>query len=109
MRRDSHREGYSLEDLLALLSSERGDCIRLQVGLQPILIVRGRDQKIDGPLVEDKDVDSLIRSIAGTRRVRALRETGSVDLVHTFRGCNFLLRLTSAFGMRGIDVHALRS
>ena len=106
---NKHLDGYSLHELLALLASERGDSVRLQVGFQPVFTLKGLEHEIEGPSVSDSDIDDLLRAVAGTRTVRELRRSGAVDLVHTFGECRFLVSVSCAFGVSRVDVRAVRS
>ena len=51
---------YSIPDLLKLLRAERGDCVRLEVGFSPTLIVKGEVHEIEGPAVFEESVEEML-------------------------------------------------
>jgi Tfp pilus assembly pilus retraction ATPase PilT len=89
--------GYSIPDLLRLLRSERGECVRLDVGSPPTLVVKGESHQIEGPAVVEQSVEEMLRSIASSREMRVFRETGSLDIIVPLEGARFLVRAVRAF------------
>lgn len=88
---------YSITDLLELLISERGDCLRLEVGLPPTLVVQGEAHEVEGPVLEEEAVEAMLRSVASSRELRVFRETGCVDIIATLKDGRFLVRAVRAF------------
>lgn len=99
---------YSIPDLLQLLRTERGERVRLDVGLPPTLVLRGESFEIEGPVVEEQSVEEMLRSIAGTREMRVFREAGTVDIIVPFDGTRFLVRAVRAFGACRLELQLIR-
>src|SRR5438552_2233924 len=89
---------HSIGDLLKLLVVERGESIRLKVGYQPVLMIKGQEFEVEGPVIFEEVMEELLRTVASTRQVRDLRERGTVEIIHTFQGSRFLVRAVQAFG-----------
>jgi Tfp pilus assembly ATPase PilU len=88
---------YSIPDLIKLLHSERGECVRLDMGYPPILVIKGKSHQIEGPAVFEESAEEMLRSVANTREMRVFRETGSVDIIVPLEGTRFLVRAIRAF------------
>jgi Tfp pilus assembly pilus retraction ATPase PilT len=101
--------GYSIPDLLKLLVVERGESIRLEVGYEPSLTIKGKDFEIEGPVVEEEAAEELLRTVASTREMRIFRQRGTIDIIHTFRDSRFLVRAVRAFSDFRLELHALKS
>lgn len=98
---------YSIPDLLRLLRTEHGECVRLDVGSPPSLVVKGESHEIEGPAVEEESVEEMLRSVAGTREMRAFRETGTVDIIVPFDGTRFLVRAVRAFSECRVELRPI--
>jgi Tfp pilus assembly pilus retraction ATPase PilT len=98
---------YSIPDLLKLLRTEHGERVRLDVGSPPTLVVRGESHEIEGPAVEEESVEVMLRSVAGTREMRAFRETGTVDVIIPFDGTRFLVRAVRAFSKCRLELQPI--
>lgn len=84
---------YSMDDLLYLLHSDGADALRLQAGEPPMVIMDGEPQKLEGAALTAADLEDLFQSIADTRQRRELRERGSLEFLHRFRGrATFVIR-----------------
>jgi Tfp pilus assembly pilus retraction ATPase PilT len=105
--RTYHFDHYSIPDLLKLLRAERGERIRLEAGLPPSLTIKGQDFEIDGPFLDEYDAEELLRTVADSRRIRAVREAGTVDFIYGFEGTTFLIRATRAFGNFNVELRAI--
>jgi Tfp pilus assembly ATPase PilU len=88
---------YSIPDFLRLLRSESGECVMLEVGSPPTLVVKGESYQIEGPAVVEQAVEEMLRSIASSREMRVFRETGSLDIIVPLEGARFLVRAIQAF------------
>jgi Tfp pilus assembly ATPase PilU len=99
---------YSVQDLLKLLRQERGERIRLEVGAQPTLTIKGKNFEIEGPVLEEETAEELLRTVADTRQMRAFRQSSTVDVIHTFDGARFLVRAIHAFGTFNVELHAVK-
>lgn len=98
---------YSIPELLQLLRSERGERIRLETGLQPSLTIKGKDYEIDAPPLDEESAEQLLRPVADSRQMRAFREFSTVDIIHTFEGARFLIRVVRAFGTFNVELHTI--
>lgn len=84
---------YSMDDLLYLLHSDGADALRLQTGEPPMVIMDGEPQKLEGAALTAADLEDLFQSITDTRQRRELRERGSLEFLHRFRGrATFVIR-----------------
>ena len=77
---------YSMDDLLHLLHSDGADGLKLHVGEAPILILDGREQRVEGPEITEAMAEELFQSVSDTRQRRELRERGSIEFIYRFRG-----------------------
>ena len=91
-------DAYSIPELLTLLRAEGGERVLLDVGSSPTLIIKGELYEVEGPPVTEESVDTMLRGVASTREMRALRECGLIDIIVPFHGCRFLVRAVRAFG-----------
>src|SRR4051794_38205861 len=100
---------YSIADLLDLLVAARGESIRLIVGYQPVLIIKGQEFGVEGPDLVEEDAAALLRSVANTRQMRDFRKRATTEIIHAFKGSRFLVRAIFAFDEFRLDIHALRT
>lgn len=98
---------YSIPDLLKLMRSEHGERIRLDAGLPPTLIIKGKPHEIEGPVVVEKSIEEMLRCVASTREMRAFRGTGSVDIIVPLEGSRFLVRAVRAFDEFRLELQAI--
>jgi hypothetical protein len=105
--RTYHLDHYSIPDLLKLLRAERGERIRLEAGFPASLTIKGKDYEIDGPFLDEYAAEELLRTAAGSRRIRAVRESGTVDFIYGFEGTAFLIRAARAFGIFKVELRAI--
>src|SRR5688572_18848588 len=98
---------YSIPDLLRLMRTERGECVRLDVGSSPKLIIKGESFEIEGPPVGKESVEEMLRAIADSRQMRAFREFGTIDIIVPFEGARFLVRAVRAFNEFRLELHAI--
>ena len=103
-----HLDRYSIPELLQLLHTERGERVRLDTRSQPCLTIKGQDFEIDGPPIEEDAAEEMLRPIADTRQVRAFRRFSTVNIVHTFKGKRYLIRVVRAFGTFNVELHAIK-
>jgi Tfp pilus assembly pilus retraction ATPase PilT len=76
---------YDMTDLLALIVSEGAERLSLHAGHPPVVHLRGESHTIEGPIITQENAETLLRSLANTRKVRELREHGTVDLIYSSR------------------------
>jgi Tfp pilus assembly pilus retraction ATPase PilT len=102
---------YSIPELLQLLRTERGERIRLETGLQPSLslTIKGKEYEIDGPPLDEEAAEKLLRPVVDSRQMRAFRQFGTVDIVYTFKGARFIIRVVRAFGIFNVELHAVKA
>jgi len=97
---------YSMYDLLQLLNSDGADELRLHVGSPPVFVMQGERHLVEGPPITFDDAEQLLKSVAGTRQRRELRERGWVQFVYRFRGAtDFVVRARIEDDSVGIDIH----
>ncbi len=90
---------YNIPDLLKLLRNERGESIKLDVGLPPTLVVKGELYEVEGPEIVEESMEEMLRTVASTRDMRTFRASGSVDIIVPFQESRFLVRAVRAFGI----------
>ena len=94
-----------MDDLLELVGSERAEGLRLHVGTSPVIVVRGEDHNVEGPVITAENAEQLLRSVADTRQTRDIRERGAAEFVYTFRGSSrFLVRAKMKDENVGLDL-----
>jgi Tfp pilus assembly ATPase PilU len=98
---------YSIPGLLKLLRMERGERILLEAGSPPSLTINGQHFEIEGPVVEEEAALELLRTVANTREMRAFRECGTIDIIHSFESSRFLIRAVHAFSEFRLELHAI--
>ncbi len=74
-----------MDDFLELVVSERAEELRVCAGAPPVIVIRGERHVIEGPELTAENTDMLLRSVADTRQMRELRESGRAEFIHTFR------------------------
>jgi Tfp pilus assembly pilus retraction ATPase PilT len=67
---------YSLKDLMELVVSEQGEAIHLHDGEAPVLEVRGKLHRIEGPCLDSGDAQALFQDIAPKEQVQELMRNG---------------------------------
>jgi Tfp pilus assembly pilus retraction ATPase PilT len=98
---------YSITDLLSFLVAERGESIRFVAGYQPTLRTKGQEFEVEGPVVGEETMEELLRTVASTRQMIDFRQRGMIDIVHSFKDFQFLVRAVRAFGDFRFELHAL--
>lgn len=84
---------YSMDDLLELVVSERAEELKIASGAAPVIVIRGERRVIEGPELTAEHAEMLLRSVADTRQMRGLRESGRAEFIHTFRNSSrFVVR-----------------
>ena len=78
--------GYTINDLLGLVVTEKARGLSLHAGHPPVVSVRGEAYAIEGPDISFLNADELLRSLATTRQIRELRERGQIEFLHDFQG-----------------------
>ena len=74
---------YQMDHLLTLLTTEKARELRFRAGSPPIIVLESEQHPLQGPPITAEDLVRLLRSIATSRQMRALRECGTVQFVHT--------------------------
>ena len=69
----------------APILSERADGLSLRAGNPPVVHLHADPHTIEGPAITPENAESLLRSLADTRQVRQLRETGGLEFVAVLR------------------------
>jgi twitching motility protein PilT len=77
-----------MEDLLRLVIDEGGSDLHLSVGAPPTVRLHGDLIKLDLPILNSADTETLARSIASETHLQRVNEEGSVDFGFTFRDRN---------------------
>lgn len=84
---------YHIEHLLTLLTTEKAKELQFRAGNPPIMVSESEQRSLQGPPITSDDVAQLLRSIATSRQMRDLRESGTVQFIYTNRGRSpFLVR-----------------
>jgi Tfp pilus assembly pilus retraction ATPase PilT len=77
---------YQMDQLLSLLTIEQAKELRFGAGHPPVIASEGEERRLQGPPVTEEDVVQLLRSLASSRHIRALREGGAVQFIYTAPG-----------------------
>jgi len=99
---------YEITDLLTLVWSERADGLSLRAGNPPIVHLHADPHTIEGPAITPENAESLLRSLADTRQVRQLRETGGLEFVYTFRDTPFRVQVRAENEDVCVDLQRLK-
>ena|SRR4051812_39347139 len=74
---------YSMEHLFTLITAEKARELRLRADNPPIMVLEEEQHPLQGPPISGEDVLQLLRSVANSRQMRELRESGAVRFVYT--------------------------
>lgn len=77
---------YSMDNLLTLIRSEQARELRIRAGVPPIVISEDETHTLEGPPLTTEAAEQLLRSIANTRQMRVLQQSGAVDFMFHFEG-----------------------
>ncbi len=84
---------YHMDHLLTMLTSEKAKQLEFRAGSPPVIVTDREQRSLQGPPITNEGVLELLRSIATSRQMRSLRESGMVRFVYTRRGRSpFLVR-----------------
>lgn len=75
-----------MDDLLQLVQSERAEALRLVVGHAPVIVVKGKGHRLEGPPLTAENAEVFLQSIADSRQRRHLRENGWAQFFYKFQG-----------------------
>ena len=82
-----------MENLLTLITTERARELRFRPGTPPVVVLADEPHTLEGPPLAADGPEQLLRSIAGSRQMRELRERGAVTFIYTLAGSSpFLIR-----------------
>ena len=68
--------GYSITDLMQLVVAERGEAVHLYPNEAPVLEVQRGLHRIEGPPLEARETDELLRVVASEDDLLELRTNG---------------------------------
>ena len=77
---------YHLDQLLTLLTQERGHELWFWAGGPPVIVFAEERRPLQGPPLTEDEVRFLFRTLAGTRELRCLRAHGRVQFIHSRAG-----------------------
>src|SRR5256885_5242774 len=85
--------GYSLDDLLHLIVSERAQALHLVAGRPPVLELREVPHRIEGPNLAVEDAETYLEQIApdGVLSEFSLKDLVSFDYAFARFGVSFLV------------------
>lgn len=98
---------YTAADILKLLLAQHGEHIRLEPGLPPSLRVRGELYEVEGPELEERDMEWMLRELASHRQIREFREKRAIDFIYSFGGAPFLIKINQCFDGFRLDLYDL--
>ncbi len=75
---------YAMSDLLQLTVSENASDLHLRVGVPPVIRVHGVLQRVEGPCLQPRDSEELMRSITSEDYIQRVREQGGADFGFAF-------------------------
>jgi Tfp pilus assembly pilus retraction ATPase PilT len=77
---------YTLAALLEIIMVERADGLHLHPGEAPVLELTRNLFRISGPVIEARDVETLLRQIASREEFREFQSSGIVQCYHHLPG-----------------------
>jgi Tfp pilus assembly ATPase PilU len=77
--------GYTTDDLLDLVVTEKASALSLRAGRPPVVSLRGDAHVIEGPEISPENADDMLKSLATTRQIRELRERTRIEFLHVSR------------------------
>jgi len=84
---------YSMDNLLTLITVEQVRELRICAGVPPVVVSERESHMLEGPPLTRECTEQLLRSIANTRQMRALQQSGAVEFMYHFEGKSpFLVR-----------------
>jgi Tfp pilus assembly pilus retraction ATPase PilT len=84
---------YSMDNLLTLIRVEQVRQLMIRAGVPPIVVTENESHMLEGPPLTGEGAEELLRSIANTRQMRALQQSGAVDFIYHLEGRSpFLVR-----------------
>jgi Tfp pilus assembly ATPase PilU len=72
---------YQMDHLLTMLTIEKARKLRFRGGGPPVMVSEEEQRSLQGPPITGEDVVRLLRSMASSRQMRALRECGTVQFI----------------------------
>ena len=99
---------YTIGDLLDLVFTEKAKGLVLHRGKPPVVSVGEDLCAIEGPAISSQNADELLRSLATTRQIRELRESGRIEFFHDFQGrAQFIVRVKTESAALEIELERL--
>jgi Tfp pilus assembly pilus retraction ATPase PilT len=90
---------YSMDNLLTLIRVEEVRELQIRAGVPPIVVSENESHMLEGPPLTAEGTEQLLRSIANTRQMRALQQSGAVEFMYHFEGRSpFLIRAKARDG-----------
>jgi Tfp pilus assembly pilus retraction ATPase PilT len=77
---------YSMDNLLTLIRVEQVRELKIRSGIPPIVVSENESHMLEGPPLTAEGAEGLLRSIANTRQMRILQQSGVVDFMYHFEG-----------------------
>ena len=77
---------YSMDNLLTLVRGEQVRELRIRAGVPPIIVSENESHTLEGPPLTGEGAEQLLRSIANTRQMRALQQSGAVEFMYHSKG-----------------------
>ena len=76
-----------------MLTIEKAKELQFRAGSPPVIVSDREQHSLQGPPITNEDVLQLLRSMATSRQMRSLRESGMVRFIYTRQGRSpFLVR-----------------
>ncbi len=94
-----------MDNLLTLVASEQAGELRLRADAPPVIFVEDESHPLEGPPITAEEIQRLLRSMAGSREMRELRERGVVTFIYHFQGTSpFLVSASMQDGRVSFNV-----
>jgi Tfp pilus assembly pilus retraction ATPase PilT len=77
---------YQMDQLLAMLTIGKAREMQFRAGRPPLMVSEREQHTLQGPPITDEEVMRLLRTMANSRQMRDLRESGSVRFIYTIHG-----------------------
>ncbi|MGV3754001.1 MAG: hypothetical protein ACO1QS_01310 [Verrucomicrobiota bacterium] len=98
---------YAIPDLLKLLLAKYGEWVRLEAGLPPTFCIRNVLYEVDGPALEQENLELILHELADTRQLREFREKLSLDFLYTHKRTLFLVRVMPHYDSFRLCFHVI--
>ncbi len=96
---------YQIEQLLILLTDQKARALQFRAGRPPVMVSEEEQHSLQGPPISEDEVMNLLRTMATSRQMRDLWESGRSQFIYTPHGRSpFLVHATMQGGNVAFEV-----